>query len=157
MIVLLLSVFCLFHPVVPPSETHPSLEWVRAIYSQSAENKDSCRHLMETLEPYNEKNEPLLAGYKAAACMIMARHVLNPISKLTYFERGRSLLERAIAADGSSIELRFLRYTIQTNCPAFLGYRGHIGEDRKLLLKYVHTTSNTPVRTMVINYMARRP
>jgi hypothetical protein len=97
--------------------------------------------------------DPLLTGYKAAGYMVMANHLFNPVTKLSFFKKGRLLLENAVAADTSDIELRFIRYSIQTHCPSFLGYKRSILEDRRMLLQYIKTTPNNSLRVMIVHYM----
>lgn len=67
--------------------------------------------------------------------MMMAKHVVNPFAKLSYFKKGKNMLEKAIEADSENVELRFLRYAAQTNAPSFLGYDDHIAGDKKFLLQ----------------------
>lgn len=91
----------------------PSKSEVRSAFQKAAIEERSCSGLIKMLEVYNENNNPLLAGYKACATMMMAKYVFNPFTKLSYFSKGKSLLEKCIKADKQNIELRFLRYTVQ--------------------------------------------
>jgi hypothetical protein len=111
----------------------PTIEQVRTLYEKSATEESACNRLMEILSPYDEKNNPLYAGYRASAMMMMAKHVANPFSKMSYFKKGKKILETAIKADEKNIELRFLRFNAQTHIPSFLGYNDSIEADRKFL------------------------
>ena len=44
------------------------------------------------------------------------------------------MLEKAIASEKNDIELRFLRFTAQTNMPFFLGYSANIESDKEFIL-----------------------
>jgi hypothetical protein len=44
------------------------------------------------------------------------------------------MLEEAIKKDYFNFELRFLRFTAQTNMPSFLGYNDSIEQDKKFIL-----------------------
>lgn len=117
----------------------PSIEEVRSLYRQAVKEEKECKELIDLLAPYNENNDPLLLGYKAGATMLMAKHALSPFSKLSYFKKGRKLLQKAIDADKENIELRFLRFGIQTNAPSFLGYKDSIEEDKLFLIRSINT------------------
>ena len=110
------------------------LEQIRNLYVLAAEQEKSCEELIKNLEPYNENNHPLYAGYKAAATMLMAKYVFSPFSKLNNFKKGKTLLEKAIDKDQKNIELRFIRYAIQLNVPSFLNYKNAINTDKVFLM-----------------------
>ncbi|MGN6247379.1 MAG: hypothetical protein ACTHNG_03425 [Ginsengibacter sp.] len=111
----------------------PSIDRVRSLYEKSVEDESACKELINILSSYNENNNPLYAGYKASAVMMMAKHVFNPFSKMSYFNKGKKMLENAINVDGNNVELRFLRFNAQTHVPSFLGYDDNIHEDKKFL------------------------
>jgi hypothetical protein len=92
-------------------------------------------------------------GYRACATMLMAKHVFNPFSKLSYFKRGRDILEKAIKADRDNIELRFLRYTIQTNVPAFLNYDQFKELDRLFLVNSISKLNDQKLKKIIIAYL----
>lgn len=128
------------------------LEQVRLLYEQAPVHKASCEALISLLQSYDEKN-PLFLGYKGCAHMIMAKHVPGPFSKLSYFRKGRNMLEKAIQADSLNTELRFLRYTIQTNTPALLGYGGKIKTDRAFLLNNLEHVDDSSLRIIIRQYL----
>lgn len=108
---------------------------VRLLYLKAAEEEQACETLIRLLKSRNAQEKPLLLGYKGSATMMMARHVVNPFSKLSYFKKGRNMLESAIEADRRNVELRFLRYAVQTHAPSFLGYDEHVEGDKKFMLR----------------------
>lgn len=111
----------------------PQLSQVRSLYSKAPAEEKHCEALLELLKNVDLKTQHTLAGYKGCATMIMAKHVFNPFSKMSYFRKGKTLLENAIAADTANIELRVLRLGVQINTPAFLGYKGKIATDKAFL------------------------
>lgn len=131
----------------------PSLSSVRAALQSSARDEKSCRQLIKMLDSYNEKNIPLLGGYKAAATMMLAKYVFNPFSKLSSFLKGKSLLEKCIAADKQNIELRFLRYCIQSKAPAFLQYRSSLKEDEDFLSGTLVLVKDAELKKMIAGFL----
>lgn len=129
------------------------LNGVRLLFNKSATNEESCKKLMSVLNQYNETNNSTLAAYKACATMMMANHVINPKSKLSYFNQGKKLLEKCVAADNENAEIRYLRFTIQSNAPAFLGYNNSISNDKEFLLNAVNDIRDLQLKQMIISFL----
>lgn len=128
-------------------------ENVRSLYKASAANKDSCMKLIGLLTHFDEENNSLMAGYRACATMMMAGHVINPFSKFSYFRKGRELLEKCIQNDSDNIELRFLRFSVQTNLPGFLNYNRSIKEDKQVLLDTILQVPDVKLKKFIINFL----
>jgi len=83
-------------------------------------------------------------------------HSYNPVAKLKYFNEGKIYLEKAIAQASNNVELHFLRFTIQTNLPGFLGYKSNIEEDRSFILRTMISsefrTSDPDLYNRIYNY-----
>jgi hypothetical protein len=148
---LLLMILCVFmgkHIVVTPG-----IGEVRQLYERSVTDETSCQKLVFLLEPFNEMNHPLYAGYKAAATMIRAKHAINPLSKYSYFKKGRALLEKAIAKSIADTELRFLRFTIQTNLPGFLDYNNNISADKAFIIKTFPKLVDLELKQKILDFV----
>ena len=131
----------------------PTLNDVRVMYHEASSNNDACKSLVEILKPYNEKNNPVLSGYRAGATMMMAKYVFSPFSKISYFRKGRDMLQKAVNADDQNIELRFLRFAVQTNLPFFLGYKDHIEADKIFILKGLSSLQDTVLKANIGTFM----
>ena len=93
---------------------------------------------MKTITPAH----PLLFGYKGMADIMMCYHTQNPYTRMQYFRSGKAALDKAISERRDDVELRYLRFTAQSNTPAILMYKDHITEDKKMLLTYLLTEAN---------------
>ena len=131
----------------------PTLNDVRVMYHEASTNNDICRELVTILKPYTEKSDPVLYGYRASATMMMAKYVFNPFSKISYFRRGRDMLQKAVNADSQNMELRFLRFAVQTNLPFFLGYKDHIDRDKTFILKGLSKLEDPVLKTNIGTFM----
>lgn len=136
--------------------SEPNIKSIRLKFHNSTSSEEVCKDLIKQLEPYNERNSPLLLGYKGGATMIMAKHSFNPFSKMSYFKNGKTILEKAIQADNNNVELRFLRYTIQTNVPSFLGYSSQIEKDQSFLKQSVSGLKDAELKKIITSYLKQQ-
>jgi len=148
----LLFVGLLFLAVTSFAST-PTIDEIRLLYEKSDKDESSCNKLIEILSVYNEKDNPLYAGYKASAIMMMAKHVFNPFSKMSYFKKGKKILENAIKADDKNVELRFLRFNIQTHIPSFLGYNNDIDSDKFFLETSFQKINDENLKAFLLPYL----
>jgi uncharacterized protein YehS (DUF1456 family) len=128
--------------------TDPYLIQLRQIYAKAPSKETDCKQMLKMLEKVNDQ-QPLLYGYKGCATMIMAKHSFNPMNKLSYFKRGKNMLEHAISKDSNNIELRYLRLSIQLNAPAFLGYKSRISKDKKLIKESINNLVDKHLVAMI--------
>ena len=129
------------------------LHQLRSLYREASQHEEKCRQLSTISVPEKGSHVSAMKGYKAAATMMMAKYVFNPLSKISYFRKGKDMLEKAILADGKNVELRFLRYTIQTNAPSFLGYNKSVSTDRQYLLKSLPQITDPALKNMIVSYL----
>jgi len=122
---------------------------VRSMFQKAASDETACKKLIHMLAPYSEK-QPLLLGYKGSGTMMMAKHVFSPFSKLSYFKEGKQMLESAIKTDNKNFELRFLRFTAQTNVPSFLGYDSDIQKDKEFILTHFLQIKDSGLKEFVL-------
>lgn len=148
----LMTVTLFFYCLACPAKD-PPMEDIRKLYQQAATQANSCEELIALLQPFKKNNNPLLLGYRGSATMMMAQHVLNPFSKLTYFKKGKDLLHQAIEADRRNIELRYLRFTAQTNAPSFLRYGNKIEEDKTFLVESVSLLDDQSLKNLILGYL----
>lgn len=130
----------------------PLISEMRSMYKKAAEEERAAKNLLE-LSRNEQANGALMMGYHGAAQMLMAKHVGNPFKKLSYFNKGKELFTRAIKNDPKDIELRFLRFTVQAETPAFLNYKQNLQEDKNLLLSQVQGLKDAELRDMILAYL----
>lgn len=101
-------------------------------------NKEVCFRMIKELG--NKPSDAKTLGYLGAFTMIKANHQINPIQKLSSFNSGKKLLEKAIQQNSTDVELRYIRYAIQISIPKFLGYNGELAIDKKIMQNYLATS-----------------
>jgi hypothetical protein len=126
---------------------------IRALYQKAALEEKYCMKLISLLEPFNEHNNALFCGYKASATIIKAKYVHNPLTKHSLFSSGKDMLEKLINADRNNVELRFLRFTIQSKIPKYLKYNESIEEDKALLLQSIPEMKDANLKQMIATFL----
>lgn len=137
----------LLHPI--DSKTISTL---RKLYLDAAVKKESFDQLKSVLDKTTD-NDPVLNGYRGCTLMIEANYLLNPISKLNYFNKGKEILEKAIKVNDDNIELRYLRFTIQSECPSILGYSDDLKLDKEFLLKKTKSLTDVALKKNIISFL----
>ncbi len=97
--------------------------------------------------------DPLTTAYRGAVTAAMADHATNKQEKIKLFTDGKKMLERSIEADSSNIETRFLRFSIQTNCPKALGYNKQIKADKLFILKNYSSITNAALKDLLKTFL----
>jgi hypothetical protein len=135
-------------------KNEPKIEVVRSLFYQAAADKSAAKKFANALSVVDNTSSPVLLCYKGVAEMIEAKHVFNPFSKLQKFKTGKTLIERSIKRDPDDLELRFLRFSIQSNLPQFLGYDQAISTDKTKLLNGYTSIKDAELRQCILNYLA---
>lgn len=131
-----------------------NLEEYRALVQSGESSERSAKILIEkSAEAYNQTNEPLYAGFLAVGQFFMAKHVFNPLKKMSYFNEGKTMLDNAVKLDPANVEIRLMRLIAQEKSPRFLGYDQNISEDRKFLTAAYKNSSDGNLKLYIKNYL----
>ncbi|NIR53191.1 hypothetical protein GWO43_31505 [candidate division KSB1 bacterium] len=130
---------------------------LRDQYYQAAKESEVAKEFYKKLVSLNGPEDTLVLGYKGMASFMLARHAKNPTAKLKYFVEGRNHLEKAIRLDPDNLELRYLRFTVQTSAPEFLGYQRNIASDKEFILDSIYDRKSTDedLINRMVDYMLR--
>lgn len=128
--------------------THATdLEYLRKNYSKAVNDKELCRTIINKLS--EDANTQVEKAYLGAFYTIWANHVSSPFAKLATFSKGKTAIEQAVQKESDNVEIRFLRLSVQTNCPSFLGYNSNIESDRKFLKGHLGSITSAELKKMV--------
>lgn len=130
------------------------MEEIRVLYQRAAESPEAAEKLMEMTAEV-EASQVLRIGYQGAAHMMMAKHVMNPFSKMSHFKKGKKIFNSAVARAPDNLELRFLRFAVQSEAPGFLGYRGSLKEDKEVLISGVDDIPSPQAKHMIVQYLLK--
>lgn len=107
---------------------------LRKLYYKSFNDKKSSEQFFDVMKEMKDTSDPLLMAFKGMSYMMQAKHSFNPYTKLARFNKGKSLLDNAIRKSPQNVEARFMRFCVQTNAPAFLGYKDNIHSDKAIVI-----------------------
>ena len=112
---------------------------IRTLYGKIAEAPEKTPSLRLLIEQLPNESEPLRMAYRAAGKALEARETWLPWEKLRHFKEAMALFETIIQQFPTQIEVRFLRYTIQSNTPSLLGLSVNIADDKQTIARYIQT------------------
>jgi len=122
---------------------------IRDLYHKSPFDEIACDSLNIVLENNNKTNQ--INAYIGAYYMIKSKFLGNPIIKIKHFNKGKELLEVSIENEPNSIELIFLRYSIQKNIPKFLMYSSNLSSDLEFIEKNLSLLDDIQLKELITN------
>lgn len=142
-------------PCLAPAQAEPDLLTdlrgnIRAMF----DDEDVCDRIAGRLAAQDTEADPLMKGYLGVLTIARGTHRINPFARLGTFNDGVDILEAALASDPGSVELHFLRLSIQVNVPGFVGYDEQRVEDRAFVEARLHTVQDIALRQRIIRFIA---
>ena len=117
-------------------QNNDGIEEIRVEYIKAVENQDTAEKMLKKLSD-SPNLSPLFLAYRGAFEGLMAKHVFNPYKKLSFLSLSNRTLARAVAQKPNSVEIRFLRFSMQHYLPDFLGQSKELKEDRIAICKHI--------------------
>ena len=114
--------------------------------SNSVEKLDKMISQLE-----KEKQSPINRAYKGTLIAKKASFKKVAAEKIKLFKAGVLLLETEIKKSPKVVEYRFLRLTIQENCPKILKYNTNVKEDVSVITKG-YSKLNTNLKSIILDY-----
>lgn len=120
-------------------------EQMRIAYFEAGISDDGIKKFYNSAQSYSE-NTPIDKAYKGVAIAMYASLASGVDQKFEYFNRGKALLEKAVADDWYNAEIRFLRFSVQAEVPFIVGYSSNLKEDAYVVIdalekKYIDQNS----------------
>lgn len=128
------------------------LQQVRGLYAKAGQAEDSANKALALVAAPANENIPVMQCYKGALTMVKAKYSFSPFKKYTAFKKGKSMVEKAFVSDSNNVEIRFVRFTLQTNLPAFLGYSDNINTDKQFIVANYPYVKDVMLKNMIVDY-----
>lgn len=91
---------------------------------------------------YKDEDDPSIQAYVIAIKMKQIEYISNPMNKWKLFKANKKQLNYLIENHQYNIHLHYIRLMLQENAPSILGYKNHIGNDKKILLQLMDNDKN---------------
>lgn len=130
------------------------LHQIRMLYHSAAEVKKDALQLNKLMLRVDSSASPVMVCYKGANEMIQAKYAINPLTKMGKFNIGKDLIQKAFNRDTLNLEIRFIRFAIQSNLPAFLGYHDDLNRDKRYLLDNTKISKDPELQEMIYNFLS---
>lgn len=131
----------------------PDIPRLRALYYKAPQSKAATDEFFNAVSQGTSEQHPVISCYKGVALMMKANFSMNPYLKLSYFNKGKTLIAEAVKRDPTNIEIRFIRFCAQTNAPFFLGYNNEIETDKHTILHSWRTVNDADLKEKIRAYM----
>ena len=141
--------------LISAAGTAQDLNGIRAAYPKAVESAEITAQLDGELAKINSSNKPVLLAYKGAVSTLKAKFAKSRSDKKEFFKEGVSLIESAVKADPSNVEIRYIRMSVQENSPRFLGYHKNIAEDKEYILKDYKSISSADLKKLVKDFVLK--
>ncbi len=99
----------------------------------AASTPDGIKEFYKQAQLVNEADN-VQKAYKGVATAMYAGAASSVSEKLDYFSKGKALLEAAVTSDWYNAEIRFLRFSVQSEVPFFVGYSDKLKDDSLIVL-----------------------
>ena len=136
--------------LISTSSYNNDISIIQELYLSAYISESNCNRLGNKLNSIENQNKILINGYKGCFYFIKCKFINNPIKKLIYFRKGKKLLDTSIQEDPTSVELKFLRYTIQKNLPSFLAYNDNLEKDLSFVNENITTINNKKTQQFIL-------
>ncbi len=115
--------------------------------------KAAIQLIEQSQSAFSETKQPIFGGFLAVGNFFMAKHIFNPMKKMSFFNEGKRTMDQAVNSDPQNLEIRLMRLITQESVPKFLGYYQNIEEDRTLLIKEYKNTPDNDLKIYIKDYL----
>lgn len=124
-------------------------------YLQKGENSEEVSKTLisKSKTAYENTNKPIYLAFSAVGNFFMAKHAGNPLSKYSYFNKGKKMLEDAVKKEPNNLEIRLMRLISQEKTPSFLGYNKNIDSDKNFIVKNYKNSDDENLINYIKKYL----
>jgi hypothetical protein len=132
------------------------INYIRKEFNLALNNAQKASALHAQLIGLMPAKNTLQYAYLGATEAILAKHSFNPFTKLGYVNSALDKLNNAIMANKNNIEIRFMRYSIESELPFYLGLSKHIQEDKNAVIEGLKNIKPTTENSEMIKVFASK-
>jgi hypothetical protein len=119
--------------------SEPNLSQIRETYKSALTNESSVNTLISITQPHLNQSASSRAFY-ATAKALEARNSSWVTTKVSSAKIAYNQLNTSVLKSPHDGEIRFLRFSFESNTPSLLGMKAHLKEDKAFLIKNLKST-----------------
>jgi hypothetical protein len=137
---LAISIIISLFSITKASTNFNDINYIRKEFNLALEDENKATLLHSQLSNLKPASNTLQYAYLGATEALLAKYAFNPFSKMSYVNSALDKLNMAVALSKNDIEIRYMRFTVESNMPAFLGLNKHIDEDKNTIVNQLCRT-----------------
>lgn len=111
-------------------------------FVQAVNDEKKTAELLDLLSKQNPDPSQENYAYWGATETLMGKHAVNPLTKLSWLDKGLEKINKSVVAQPSNPVPRYLRITVESQIPSFLGKSIHLNDDKKIILTQLKNLSS---------------
>ncbi len=123
---------------------------IRADYKFMHASEEANEKFVSNIAKVPSLKPTVKNAYLAVAEMASAQYKFSPVSKFSIFNSGKKKLEKAVSEDINSLEIRYIRLSVQKHVPFFLGYNKNIVSDKTFIIQNLKSLKSKDQELFVI-------
>ncbi len=127
----------------------PNYSLIREAYQKAINSESQVSKLRELTESYKNSDATAKAFY-ATSQAFEAKNATWVSTKVKFAKIAYSNLNQSVNLSPNNVEIRFLRFSFESNTPSILGMKVHLQEDKQFLIK--NTKSTEPLWTIMKSF-----
>ncbi|HRG57419.1 MAG TPA: hypothetical protein PK323_00590 [Bacteroidia bacterium] len=110
------------------------INFIRREFNLAIDNEEKANFLYKTLAKSAPSSNSLQYAYLGATEALLAKHSFNPLTKMNYVNSALNKLNSAVVQNKNDIEIRFMRFSVESELPRYLGISKHLEEDKNVII-----------------------
>ncbi|MBW1297177.1 hypothetical protein [Aquimarina litoralis] len=127
---------------------------VRSLYRYAKDTKENTEKFYKVTQNTDYQGNPVLSAYYGCALTLKAAYADRTGQKISFFRKGKKLIEAAIEAEPDNIELRMIRLSVQTSAPRITRYYKNKDEDKSFLTDNIEKVSSAKLKKFIKGFMS---
>ncbi len=130
-----------------------NLSTVRVAYKKAGTSKEHATELFTLLREVKKGDKDVFVAYKGAVIALLAKTEKGVKNKKKRFSEGVNLIEYAVLKSPNSLEIRFVRLSVQQNAPKILKYNKQRVEDKRFVLRMLKDEKSKRLKQYIMEYV----
>ena len=125
-------------------------EDLRTLFMKAVNSESAAKNLYSTLSSQKLIPSDPAFAYLGAAETLMGKHAISPFAKLEWLDKGLEKINQSVASRPSDPVPIYLRISVESAVPSFLGRNKHLESDKSTILSLFQKQKNNSDCTEIL-------